>query len=168
MPVRKPDDARKLVFAGKADAVFISMSAAANEALDGIVKAAHGAKIPTISLTGGSCDKGVILSLAPSPTEQGEAAGRFVARLLKGDSPASIPPEVPKLVELVLNLKEANLLGLKVPDGPRYRRDQGNKMTVLSGMTLKARAVLATACILLLVLTFNTLANIYVTTGTLS
>ena len=25
MPVKKPDDARKLVFAGKADAVFISI-----------------------------------------------------------------------------------------------------------------------------------------------
>jgi putative ABC transport system substrate-binding protein len=115
MPVKKPDDARKLVFAGKADAVFISMSAAANEALDGIVKTAHGSKIPTISQTGGAGEKGVILSLAPSAVEQGEAAGRITARLLRGDSPASIPPEVPKLVELVLNLREANGIGIKVP-----------------------------------------------------
>ncbi len=115
MPVRKPDDARKLVFVGKADAVFISSSSAANEALDAIVKAAHGAKIPTLSQTGGSGEKGVILSLTPSATEQGEAAGRMAARLLKGENPASIPPEVPKLVELVLNLKEANALGIKVP-----------------------------------------------------
>lgn len=115
MAVKKPDDARKLVFAGKADAVFISTSSAANEALDAIVKAAHGAKIPTVSQTGGSGDKGVILSLTPSATEQGEAAGRMAARLLRGDSPASIAPEVPKLVELVLNLKEANALGIKVP-----------------------------------------------------
>jgi putative ABC transport system substrate-binding protein len=115
MPVRKPDDAKKLAFAGKADAVFITMSAAANEALDAIVKSAHSAKIPTISQTGGSGEKGVILSLAPSATEQGEAAGRIAARLLRGENPAGIPPEVPKLVELVLNLKEANALGIKVP-----------------------------------------------------
>jgi putative ABC transport system substrate-binding protein len=115
MPIKKTDDARKLVFAGKADAVFISMSAAANEALNAIVKAAHAAKIPTVSQTGGSCEKGVILSLSPSPTEQGEAAARIAARLLRGDKPASIPLEVPKLVELVLNLKEANTLGIKVP-----------------------------------------------------
>jgi putative ABC transport system substrate-binding protein len=115
MPVKKPDDARKLVFAGKADAVFISSSSAANEALDAIVKAAHGAKVPTVSQTGGAGDKGVILSLTPSASEQGEAAGRMAARMLKGDSPASIPAEVPKLVELVLNLKEANTLGIKVP-----------------------------------------------------
>jgi putative ABC transport system substrate-binding protein len=115
MPVRKVDEARKLVFSGKADAVFISVSAAANEALDAIIKSAHGSKIPTISQTGGTSEKGVILSLAPSPTEQGEAAAHIAARLLKGENPSSIPPEVPKLVELVLNLKEANALGLKVP-----------------------------------------------------
>jgi putative ABC transport system substrate-binding protein len=115
MPIKKPDDARKLVFAGKADVVFITMSSAVNEALEGIVKSAHASKIPTVSQTGGSSEKGVILSLAPSPVEQGEAAGRIAARLLRGESPASIPPEVPKLVELVLNLKEANALGIKVP-----------------------------------------------------
>jgi putative ABC transport system substrate-binding protein len=115
MPIRKPDDARKLVFSGKADAVYISMSAAANEALDAIVKSAHGSKIPTVSQTGGAGDKGVVLTLAPSPSEQGETAGRIAARILKGENPSSIPAEVPRLIELVLNLKEANALGIKVP-----------------------------------------------------
>jgi putative ABC transport system substrate-binding protein len=115
MPIRKVDDARRLVFTGKADAVFISVSAAANEAIDTIIKSAYGSKIPAVSLTGGTAEKGVVLSLAPSPTEQGEAAARICARLLKGANPSSIPAEVPKLVELVLNLKEANALGLKVP-----------------------------------------------------
>jgi putative ABC transport system substrate-binding protein len=115
MPIKKVDDARKLSFAGKADAVLISVSAAANEAIDTIVKTAHGNKIPTISQTGGSAEKGVILTLAASPVEQGEAAAHIVVRLLKGESPASIPPQVPRLVELVLNLKEANDLGIKVP-----------------------------------------------------
>ena len=115
MPIKKVDDARRLVFAGKADAVFVTVSAAANEALDTIIKSAHGSKIPTVSQTGGTAEKGVILSLAPSPVEQGEAAARIAAKLLRGANPSSIPSEVPKLVELVLNLKEANTLGLKVP-----------------------------------------------------
>jgi putative ABC transport system substrate-binding protein len=115
MPIKKVDDARRLVFAGKADAVFITVSAAANEALDTIIKSAHGSKVPTVSQTGGTAEKGVILSLAPSPVEQGEAAARIAAKLLRGANPSSIPSEVPKLVELVLNLKEANALGLKVP-----------------------------------------------------
>jgi len=115
MPVKKADDAKRLVFDGKADAVFISVSAVANESIEVIVKAAHGSKIPTVSLTGNTTEKGVILSLAPSAAEQGGAAARIAARLLKGENPSSIPPEVPKMVDLVLNLKEAGVLGLKVP-----------------------------------------------------
>jgi putative tryptophan/tyrosine transport system substrate-binding protein len=115
MAVKRLDDARALTYAGKADAVFISVSATVNEALAEIVKAAHGSKIPTMSQTGGSGDKGVILTLAPSATEQGEVAARMVAKILNGDNPASIAPQVPKLVELVLNLKEATALGLKPP-----------------------------------------------------
>jgi putative ABC transport system substrate-binding protein len=115
MPVKRADEARKLVFAGKADAVLISVSAAVNEAIESIVKNAHAAKVPTISQLGGTAEHGVILSIAPSATEQGETAARQAARLLRGETPAGIPAEVPKLVELVVNLKEAGAIGIKVP-----------------------------------------------------
>lgn len=115
LPVKKADDARKLVLTGKADAVLISVSATVNESLDAIVKSAHAAKIPAVSQIGGTAEKGVVLSLAPSATEQGEAAARLAARMLRGDNPASMPMEIPKLVELVVNLKEAGALGIKVP-----------------------------------------------------
>ncbi len=115
MAVKKAEDAKKLVFAGKADAVLISVSSAVNEALDAVVKNAHAAKIPTISQLGGTSEHGVILSLAPSATEQGEAAAKLVARLLRGEKAVGVPAEAPKLVELVLNLKEAGAIGIKVP-----------------------------------------------------
>jgi len=115
MAVGRSADAGKLVFAGKADAVFISVSAVVNEAIDVFVKTAHDAKVLTISQTGGTAEHGVILSLAPSATEQGAAAARFAARLLKGEKPEGMPVEIPKQVELVLNLKEAGELGIKVP-----------------------------------------------------
>jgi putative ABC transport system substrate-binding protein len=115
MAVKRVDDAKALTFAGKADVLLISVSSVANEALDEIVKAAHGSKIPTLSQLGGSAERGVILTLSPSAAEQGEAAARITAKLLNGESPASIAPEVPRLVELVLNLKEAGNLGLKPP-----------------------------------------------------
>lgn len=115
MAVKRPEDVRKLVFTGKADAVLVSVSAVVNEALNVVVKSAHAAKVPTISQTGGTAEHGVILSLAPSATEQGEAAARFAARMLRGENPAGMPFEFPKMVELVLNLKEAGALGIKVP-----------------------------------------------------
>jgi putative ABC transport system substrate-binding protein len=115
MPVKKPEDAKKLVLAGKADLVLISVSAVANEAIDAIIKTAEAAKMPTISQFSDTAERGVVLSLAPSPAEQGEAAGKLTARILRGEKPAGIPAEVPKLVELVVNLKEAGVMGIKVP-----------------------------------------------------
>jgi putative tryptophan/tyrosine transport system substrate-binding protein len=115
MPVRRAEDVRKLVFTGKADAVFLSVSAVVNEAIDAVMKSAHDTKVLTISQTGGTAEHGVILSLAPSASEQGEAAARLAVRMLKGENPAGIPVAFPKQVELVLNLKEAGEIGLKVP-----------------------------------------------------
>ncbi len=99
----------------EADAVFISVSAVVNEAIDTIVQNAHAAKIPTISLLGGTAEHGVVLSLARSFMEQGEAAARMTARLLRGEKPIGIPLEMPKLMRLVLNLKETETMGIKVP-----------------------------------------------------
>jgi putative ABC transport system substrate-binding protein len=115
MPIRKSEDAKKLVFAGRAEAVLISVSSVVNEAVDAIVQQARAAKVPTVSQTGGSVEKGVILSLAPSAAEQGEAAAKIAARLLRGENPAAIPVEIPKMVELVLNVREAGAVGIKVP-----------------------------------------------------
>lgn len=113
--VKRVDEAKALTLSGKADIVLISTSAVANEALETIVKSAHGARIPTISQMGGSGDHGVVLTLAPSAAEQGEVAARMVARILSGENPAGLPAEVPKMIELVLNLREAGALGLKPP-----------------------------------------------------
>jgi putative ABC transport system substrate-binding protein len=115
MNVKKPDDVRRLTFGGKTDAVFITVSAVANESIDAIVGLARAAKIPSVSQTGGSADHGVILTLSPSANEQGESAAKLAAKVLKGGNPAGLTPEVPRLVELVVNLKEAGALGIKVP-----------------------------------------------------
>lgn len=115
MPVRTPEDAKKLVFAGKADAVLVTMSVVANEAIDAIIHQADAAKIPTVSRMGGTAEAGVVLSLFPSPLEQGVVAAKTAARLLHGVRPASIPVTLPRRVELVLNLSAAQGIGVTVP-----------------------------------------------------
>ncbi len=115
MQVKRPDDVKKLSFAGKAEAVYITVSAVVNESVDAIVGLARSAKVPTASQLGAMAEHGVILTLSPSAMEQGEAAAKLTARVLKGENPAGMTPEVPRLVELVLNIKEANAIGIKIP-----------------------------------------------------
>jgi putative ABC transport system substrate-binding protein len=51
-------------------------------------------------------------------------AASFVDRILKGAKPASIPVELPTKFELVVNLRAAKELGLKIPESFLQRADE--------------------------------------------
>ncbi|MEJ2695024.1 MAG: ABC transporter substrate-binding protein [Candidatus Sulfobium sp.] len=110
--IRRAEDTRKI---SNVDALFLTTSCAAMHCVDNIMAIARREKIPTASTMGGEEDQGVILTIAANPYEQGREAARLAARLMKGAKPSSIPMESPKKVDMIVNLKEAMNMGLKVP-----------------------------------------------------
>jgi len=111
--VRKKEDTSKIE---KVDALFLTTSCvSAVHCTNNIIGIARQAKIPTASTIGGGENNGVILTITANPQEQGSEAAKIAARIIKGAKPSSIAVVQPKKVDLIINIKEATNLGLKIP-----------------------------------------------------
>ena len=64
------------------------------------------------------------MSYGPDPVELFRRSSSYVDRILKGEKPADLPVQAPTKYELVVNLKTAKALGLKVPQGVLARADE--------------------------------------------
>ena len=73
----------------------------------------HG--LPAASFTRPLAAAGLLMSYGPNIRWMYQQAGGYVGQILKGAKPAEMPVMLSTRYELVLNLKTARRLGLKVP-----------------------------------------------------
>src|SRR5262249_14835838 len=69
-------------------------------------------------------ESGGFMSYGPRFTDNYRRAAKFVDKILKGARPGDIPFEQPTRLELVINMKTAKAMGMKVPQSILLRADK--------------------------------------------
>jgi len=80
-------------------------------------------RLPAAAPEGPFVEAGCLLAYGPDVAEIYRQAARFVDRILRGAKPADLPVEQPTEFELVINLKTAKALRLRIPQGLLMRAD---------------------------------------------
>lgn len=79
-----------------------------------IVQEANELKIPVAAMLEGA-EELVVLTISPSPQEQGKQVADMARKILGGVKPGDIPPRDPEQIEIIINIKLAKSLGIEVP-----------------------------------------------------
>jgi putative ABC transport system substrate-binding protein len=89
-----------------------------------IVEFAAEQRLPAIYETRDFVDVGGLISYGPNVLEQFRRAATYVDKILRGAKPADLPIEQPTKFELVINMRAAKALGIKIPESILLRADK--------------------------------------------
>lgn len=106
--------ARSLV--GKADAIYVPTDNTVVSALESVIQVGRENKLPVVAGDNDSVARGAIASLSYNYFDVGRQTGQIVVRVLKGEKPGDIAVEPAKKLELYVNAKAAEAMGVKISD----------------------------------------------------
>jgi putative tryptophan/tyrosine transport system substrate-binding protein len=84
-------------------------------AFPSIVEAARRSRLPLFGFQTSAAEAGAHLAVARDYGDAGAAAARLAVRIMRGESPASIPFEQARETKLVANVEAARAVGLRIP-----------------------------------------------------
>ena len=89
-----------------------------------IVDFASETRLPAMYQLKEGVDRGGLMSYGASLPDLGRLTASYVDKILKGAKPGDLPVEQPTKFELVINLKTAKALGLRIPQSLLVRADE--------------------------------------------
>jgi putative tryptophan/tyrosine transport system substrate-binding protein len=106
------------------DALIVFLPARNADEQSRIIQFAAAHRLPAIYWWREYVDGGGLIYYGPSVQDMYRHAAVFVDKILKGAKPADLPVQQPTKFELVINLKTAKALGLKIPPTLLARADE--------------------------------------------
>ena len=110
--------------AARAEALVVHPDALMVEQHAAIARFSLERRIPVISGWAALAEGGSLMTYGPNLQACYRRLAYFVDRILRGAKPAELPIELPNTVELVVNLKSAQALGITVPPSILLRADR--------------------------------------------
>jgi putative tryptophan/tyrosine transport system substrate-binding protein len=107
-------DATRSLCSQKVDAIEL-FGNTAHAGFASLIKVARECKVPVFSPSPFEVLQGAIASFYPDFQEGGVEAGKMIARVLRGESPASIPFHRLQTTKLVVNQGDAGKMGITLP-----------------------------------------------------
>ena len=101
---------------GKVDVIYTSTDNNVVSTYESLVRVASDAKIPLVAADTDSVKRGASAALGMNYYDMGRQTGRIVARILKGEAPGSIAPQLGDKVSLTVNPEAAKKQGNPLPD----------------------------------------------------
>jgi ABC-type uncharacterized transport system substrate-binding protein len=108
----------------RAAGLIVLPSTLTNSHRERIVALASKSRLPAMYALRGHVEAGGLMAYGPNVPEMYYRAAYYVDKILKGAKPADLPVEQPTKFELVINLKTAKGLGLKIPAHLLMEADQ--------------------------------------------
>ena len=89
-----------------------------------LIELADPRHLPVIGHRAQMADDGALLSYGASLADQLRRSANLVDKILKGAKPSEVPVEQPTKFELVINMKTATALGIRIPQSILLRADR--------------------------------------------
>jgi len=97
------------------DGIIYPPDARLNAAQRAISSQVNRERLPSVAPNVGNVHDGALATYAPDYYALGQQGAALVDKILKGASPSDLPIEQPFKLKLVINLKTARAIGLKIP-----------------------------------------------------
>jgi putative ABC transport system substrate-binding protein len=109
---------------GRVNALVIVGSRSINRHRNQMVDLPIKNRLPSMYEISGYVERGGLMSYSANDIEIFRRVATYVDKILKGAKPADLPIERPVKFELIVNLKAATQIGLKVPPNLLARADK--------------------------------------------